>query len=140
MGQTDDDPRARLRAAQLRATPPRLAVLAHLDCQSSPLSHPELCEALAVQGWNRGTLHRTLRDLTRAGLVRKRDLGDHLWRYEVVGQGPGHDDHPHFLCTKCGAILCLLSVEVVASGKVPRALAMGTFDAQLHGICDKCLE
>ncbi|MEM6927015.1 MAG: transcriptional repressor [Myxococcota bacterium] len=138
-----DDPRARLRAVRLRATPPRIAVLAHLDRQRSPVSHPELCAALAPEGWDRGTLYRNLADLTRVGLVRKRDLGDHLWRYEVVERGPGQDEieHPHFLCTRCGAVACLPEFEVrVPSGDVPRALTLGTYQIQVHGVCDECLK
>lgn len=136
----DDDRRARLREVRLRATPPRVAVLAHLDRQTSPVSHPEVCAALAHRGWDRGTLYRNLADLTRAGLVRKRDLGDHLWRYEVVDQAGHDDDHPHFLCTTCGRVACLPTVEVrLPPAKLPRALTSGCFQLQVHGTCDSCL-
>lgn len=142
MGDTDADARARLREAQLRATPPRVAVLVHLSRQPSPISHPEVCAALVRGGWNRGTLHRTLSDLTRAGLVRKRDLGDHLWRYEIIDRAHGldEDEHPHFLCTRCGAVACLPAMEIeLPSVGVPRVLTMGRFQLQIHGICDDCL-
>lgn len=141
MGDAADDPKTRLRVAGLRATPARIAVLTHLDQRCSPVSHPELCAALCPRGWDRGTLYRNLADLTQAGLVRKSGLGDHLWRYEVVECEHDATDHPHFLCTRCGDVQCLPSVQIhPPSEGVPRVLATGPFEVRLHGICDACRE
>ena len=43
--------------------------------------------------------------LTDVGLASRRNLGDHLWRFERSGQDQ-HDDgaHPHFVCSECGVM------------------------------------
>lgn len=91
---------------------------------------------LAEGGWDRATLYRNLVDMTEAGLLRRVDHGDHVWRFELVESE--HDgSHPHFLCTACGEILCLPEIEVPTSG-LPRSIAGGEVVIQLRGLCDDC--
>lgn len=44
-----------------------------------------------------------------AGLLRRLELGDHVWRYEPTLSRDLHavSDHPHFVCTNCGRVKCL---------------------------------
>ena len=132
-----------LRDAGLRSTGPRLAVLRQLEGASRPVSHPELAEALAPEGFDRATLYRNLVDLTEAGLVRRGDLGDHVWRFERVRgrQGQHAEGHAHFTCTDCGSVECLpeeVTVKLSGAPGLPRAVSRRAVEVQLRGLCDSC--
>lgn len=142
-GQSADHLREEIRATGLRATSPRIAVLQNLIRSRTPVSHAELVAELAPKGWDRATIYRNLIDLTHAGLVRRTDMGDHLWRFELRDDGHDHaaNNHPHFICESCGDILCLPdeSVAIKASRGVPRALRRKGLEIQLKGRCDRCV-
>ncbi len=139
---SDTDLRETLRTHDLRATQSRLAVLRILHGQLSPSSHPEVTQALASNGWDRSTLYRNLTDMAAAGILRRVDLGDRVWRYELDDATPHHDgsDHPHFLCTACGDVSCLEEVDVTIGGSVPIAVSIGSVAIQLRGLCDVCTD
>lgn len=138
--------RATLRKAGLRSTAPRIAVLQWLSRTQSPVSHPELFEALADAGFDRATLYRNLIDLSEAGIVRRTDLGDHVWRYELRSSEDGHVGdssfgHPHFVCTGCGEVACLPGVAVrivTTSAETPRSVRSRKVAVQLSGRCNQC--
>jgi len=137
-----DELRSRIRAAGLRATAPRVAVLRSLLGAKAPQSHAELSEQLAPEGWDRATIYRNLIDLTEVGLVRRADLGDHVWRFETRSEGEGHreEDHPHFLCNECGDVVCLPGevVQIKPARGAPRALRRKGIEIQIRGRCDRC--
>jgi len=134
-----DDLPTKLRRAGLRKTAPRLAVLKELSHATSPMSHGEIAEALAPLGYERPTVYRNLMDLVGADLVRRTDLGDHVWRFELREGGAKHE-HPHFLCVDCGGISCLPdeSVRLVPPRGAPRAMRSRKIEVQLKGRCDAC--
>lgn len=131
-----------LREAGLRRTAPRIAVLQRLEAAVTPLSHGDIAERLAPVGFDRATVYRNLMDLVEAGLVTRADLGDHVWRFELVGgKGKQHSvEHAHFLCTDCGDVACLpdSAVKVVAVRGAPRAVGKASVEVQLKGLCDAC--
>jgi len=86
--QTLDELRSAVRAKGLRATPSRLAVLQLLRASETPMSHGDVADRLATEAWDRATIYRNLTDLAETGLVRRTDVGDHVWRFEAVS-----DDH-----------------------------------------------
>jgi Fur family transcriptional regulator, ferric uptake regulator len=132
----------RLRAAGLRSTAPRVAVLRELEAATAPMSHAELVEVLGEAGYDRVTIYRNLTDLTEAGLVVRADLGDHVWRFELKRETQSHQGtHPHFTCTDCGTVACLPeeAVRVTLERGAPKAVNARTVDIQLRGQCDDCL-
>jgi Fur family transcriptional regulator, ferric uptake regulator len=136
-----DDLKTQLRDADLRATAPRLAVLRCLHEAETPVSHAELADKLAPEGWDRATVYRNLNDLTDAGLARKRDLGDHVWRFELLRESDTHGDaHPHFVCDECGEVSCLPegSVEIKTTRNTPVRLKERVHEIQLKGRCERC--
>lgn len=136
---TDSALRAQLRRSGLRATRSRLTVLRLLHGAEAPTSHPELTERLADDGWDRATLYRNLVDMTEAGLLRRVDLGDHVWRFELAGRPHDSNAHPHFLCTSCGDVSCLPDLPLALEGSgLPRAVVDGQVSIQLRGLCDEC--
>src|SRR5688500_8997073 len=138
-GREPDALRRAIREAGLRATPARRAVLELLRGSAVPLSHGEVADRLVGAAWDRATIYRNLTDLAEAGLARRTDLGDHVWRFEAVAAGHGADPHPHFVCTSCGAIECLPDVELaLRKTRTPRAVRARAVEIQLRGLCDGC--
>ncbi len=122
-------------------TAARVAVLRCLCEATAPLTHSEVCDQLSALGFDRATLYRNLIDLTEAGLARRSDLGDHLWRFELAG-GDDHDEqnHAHFVCRECGDVSCLPedAFTVAAALDVPRAVRERAVEIQVRGLCNAC--
>lgn len=131
-----------IREHGLRATAPRIAVLKELSAARSPLTHAEVTAALAPAGFDRATVYRNLIDMAEVGLVRRADLGDHVWRFELAprkGVQP-RSEHAHFICSECGEVSCLPE-EAVTLRPVPgvaRALGERRLTVELRGVCDDC--
>jgi Fur family ferric uptake transcriptional regulator len=134
--------RQKLRDAGLRATLPRVSVLGHLTEAGTALSHAEVAEGLGSESIDRATVYRNLIDLSEAGLLRRIDLGDHVWRFAVAADNPVHTStaHPHFICSSCGSVACLpeSAVKVRSNRRTPRALRQQGLDIQIRGLCDVC--
>ncbi len=139
---TVEQVRKRIRDAGLRSTAPRIAVYLRLEEASTPISHSELADALDPQGFDKATVYRNLMDLTEAGIVARRDLGDHVWRFELLrlGQEAQHS-HPHFVCLTCGDVACLPGVTVTIkqtpTGKQATDLTHVN-EVLLKGVCGRC--
>ena len=135
--------RERLRGAGLRSTGARIAVLSVLERAQSPMSHAEVHDELDGEGFDRATIYRNLMDLTEVGLVSRSDVGDHVWRFELRGEGAAHPTaHAHFVCTDCGDVSCLpdevIRLVLSSRGRVPKALEEREFEVQVKGVCDRC--
>ena len=136
---TIDDLRTSVRAKGLRATPSRLAVLELLRTSDSPMSHGDVADRLSSSSWDRATIYRNLTDLAEVGLVRRKDLGDHIWRFEAIDNERDHE-HPHFVCTECGSVECLPDIELaVRRTRAPRAIKQRKVEVHVRGLCDACL-
>lgn len=136
--------RERVRSAGLRVTASRVAVLRRLWEARAPLTHAELADALAPEGWEAKTVHRNLTDLTEANLLRRADVGDHVWRFEVQRETAGavhaSRGHPHFVCGACGEVRCLPldAIRVSAGVGLPACVRRGAVEVQLKRRCDRC--
>ena len=133
--------REKIRAAGLRCTPGRVAVYEALLEAERPLTHSDLVAHMTSVGVDQATIYRNLVDLAEVGLLRRSDLGDHTWRFEVPRSGDPEGGHPHFVCIECGDIQCLTGVElsVTRSRNVPRALRKKDVELQIKGLCDNCI-
>ncbi len=136
-------PQDALRAAGLRVTSARLAVLAHLEDLDRPVSHADLSALPDLAERDQITLYRTLATLEEARLVHRVMGIDGVWRYAAQPRGragcPGN--HAHFLCTACGEMTCLLDQAMPRVDAPPGAeiegrhfLATGRCAACLAGV------
>ena len=82
-----------LRQAGLRATPARVATLTLMSQASKPLSHAEVTAELDGLAVDKATVFRNLNDLVSVNLLRRAELGDHVWRFELVNSA-GHECSP----------------------------------------------
>lgn len=130
-----------LERAGLRKTGPRLAVLDVLERAQTPLSHGDVAAELGGRGMDQATVYRNLIALTEAGLVRRTDVGDRVWRFERVRaeEAQGGHMHPHFVCIDCGSVSCLPGVDVQLEGMSPRIeVGRRPLEIQLRGVCLSC--
>jgi Fur family transcriptional regulator, ferric uptake regulator len=129
-----------LRAANLRSTTSRVAVLQFLAEAKTPLSHADVSDALVPTGYDKSTLYRCLVELADAGLLNRLDAGDHAWRFELrTGDAHEKGEHPHFMCLDCGKVTCLPDVEVrIAPSKAARESVGDVTEIFLKGHCKEC--
>lgn len=120
----------------LRATIPRCLIIDALQTIGHPVSHLELAEHLADAEIDLSTVFRNLVALADAGLVRRIELGDRIWRYEWIDPASGTDGHPHFVCSQCGQILCLADDGPIRLSMTPSSLQIQ--DVILRGLCAEC--
>lgn len=129
-----------LREAGLRGTPARIATLQILRGSEAPLTHGEVADQLQSSGIDKVTVLRNLTDLVHAGLARRAELGDRLWRYESLDPGESSDPHPHFLCIECGGVQCMDDVELTAASRKQSKTIGRVTEILLKGHCNGCLE
>jgi Fur family ferric uptake transcriptional regulator len=127
-----------LRAASLRVTQPRLAVLAVVQ------DHPHI-DTDAVIGRVRSdyanvshqTVYDVLRALTDAGLVRRIQPAGATARYESrVG-----DNHHHIVCRSCGAIAdvdCAVGDAPCLTASDDHGYVVDEAEVVYWGICPDC--
>ena len=132
--------REAIRATGLRATPARVATLDLLRQASSPLTHADVAEHLAQTGVDKATAFRTLNDMTEVGLLRRTELGDRVWRFEIVGEGEhNHGAHPHFVCTDCGQVSCLGDVKLTKKSMTSSEQIGTITEILVRGQCTNCV-
>ena len=131
--------RQKLRDRRLPVTRPRLLIAGAVFASEDHPSVTDLARRLRSAGEAIGTatLYRTLQLLVEMGLVRERDFGEGLSRYEPA-EASAHD---HLICERCGKV-----VEFPGD-RVERMLRV-TADEQhfqyrrhrvdVHGICQAC--
>lgn len=124
-----------VRAAGLRATGIRLDVYGVLAEAEHPLSHREVSERLPAL--DRVSVFRNLGALADAGLVRRLELGDHTFRFELA---EARHRHAHFTCRACGDVTCLDEVGLALPSDAPQRLSalLADADIQLRGLCEGC--
>ncbi len=132
--------KAWLREHGLRSTRWRCEVLRILWGASAPISHQELTEALGDTEIDRATVYRNLVTLVEAELVRRIDLGDHVWRFELT-ERQDHTkppQHPHFLCTVCGQVRCLDEIGMDVPSSDDSTFVASITDVVVRGFCQEC--
>ncbi|MGN6253073.1 MAG: Fur family transcriptional regulator [Marmoricola sp.] len=128
----------RLRAASLRVTRPRLAVLAAV--QDHPHADTEQVIAAVRAGVevSHQAVYDVLRALTDAGLVRRIQPAGSVARYEArVG-----DNHHHVVCRSCGAIAdvdCATGATPCLSASQDHGFAIDEAEVVYWGRCPDCV-
>jgi Fur family ferric uptake transcriptional regulator len=123
-------------------TPLREAVLRSIGDESRPLTVAEIKAAVRHQvSINKVTLYRILDLLVDRGLVKRLWARDRAFRYGI-GETRHHPDHPHFVCSRCGAMECL-EPDMLPMG-IKKFQTKGKriikhVDVRFEGICERCL-
>ena len=131
--------RQMIQATGLRATAARVATLLVLRDASAPLTHAEVSDRLAEHDIDKATVFRNLNDMVTANLLRRSELGDHAWRFEImVGGKQEHAPHPHFVCVDCGTVACMEEVELTNKSKTASSGFGQITEILLRGHCHDC--
>jgi Fur family ferric uptake transcriptional regulator len=128
-----------LRAASLRVTPVRMAILGHLLKVGCPVSHADLWKRKRIRSFNRVTVYRTLLTLQKNGIVHGVQGTDGAWRFcaHPFGQDRCPGNHPHFVCTRCRRMICLLG-QSMPFVQVPEGTEVEAKQFVVYGICAEC--
>jgi Fe2+ or Zn2+ uptake regulation protein len=134
---TVSDPIAALRAAGLRVTPQRLAVLRILEAQGGHRTADELAAALRMAGTPlpRASLYHALATMASAGAILVADAGPGTARYEVADAW-----HHHLVCRRCGAIIdvpCITGAKPCLDAALPGA-RIDEAQVIFRGLCATC--
>ena len=128
---------SRLRDGGLRATAPRVEVLAALEDLGGHRTAEEVHDVLAARGTGipRSSIYNVLTSLAEAGLALRADAGPGAVLYEVGGRW-----HHHFVCRVCGRVS---DVECVTGERpcLTPSTDVGVVDeAQVifRGTCTEC--
>ncbi|WP_010584209.1 Fur family transcriptional regulator [Schlesneria paludicola] len=123
----------------LRTTAARLAVMHWLGRAKSPATHADIAASLVPLGFDKATVLRNLTDLVEAGLVTRKELGDHVWRFELRDDShPDGCEHPHFICVDCGSVTCLHKFELPKSSMKSIASVGKITEVLIRGHCQLC--
>lgn len=136
----ENELRTLLKSHQMRVTTVRMAVLKTLHDHESPMTHEQIMESLASGSYDKASVWRLLSELAEKGLLRRMDLGDRVWRYELLDACRAVDaSHAHFLCNQCGDVACLPPLEIrTRGGELPAALKRAEFTVRVEGVCGDC--
>jgi Fur family transcriptional regulator, ferric uptake regulator len=140
MSLTRHDAKALLRAAGLRSTAPRVALLRLLAEAERPLSHGEVAERLG-DTWDQATHYRNLVKLTDSGLVRVASEARGRLRYALPdGDGAAPHAHAHFVCDDCGTVECLPEAVVELPPVTQSGASLARAEVQVTGRCTGCAD
>ncbi|MDR1817165.1 MAG: transcriptional repressor [Puniceicoccales bacterium] len=127
----------RLRAAGLRLTKPRRAMLRALADAGAPVSVEEVHRALAGAA-DLVTVYRGMEDFARVGVVRRHPLesGKNLWALEAAGGA----HHHHVICRECGHADELDGCEAAKFESAARRLGYRDVSHvfEIYGVCPSC--
>lgn len=131
------DPAGRLRAAGLRVTRGRLAVVEALERRGGHRTADEVAREVAAAGGAipRASLYHALAALVAGGVVLVADAGPGTTRYEVAGTW-----HHHLVCRACGAVVDVPCVRGERPCLEPDLPGMAVDEAQVifRGLCPAC--
>ncbi|MHC5795279.1 Fur family transcriptional regulator [Lacisediminihabitans sp. FW035] len=124
-----------LRAAGLRVTPGRIAVLSALG--EHPHSTAETLRVASAAGLSIQSVHNVLADLTAARMIRRIEPDGSAALYERrIG-----DNHHHVVCSGCGVVADVDCVHGDAPCLTPgntAGYAIDTAEITFWGLCPLC--
>jgi Fur family transcriptional regulator, stress-responsive regulator len=131
-------PAAQLRAAGLRVTAPRVAVLTALNAQG----HSDVDELVRLSRAELGTLsnqavYDMLRAFVAAGLVRRIEPAGHPALFETRTG----DNHHHVVCRNCGLIAdvdCAVGERPCLTPSQVHGFVLDEAEVTYWGICPRC--
>lgn len=131
-----------LKSHHLSVTEARLRILELFLGAGGALSHGEV-EKAGGMAFDRVTVYRTLQSFVEKGIIHTIPTSDNSVRYalcrETCNEEHHHDDHVHFVCERCGRIICLDRVSVPAV-RLPEGFLPSQTQMIVNGICDLCQE
>jgi Fe2+ or Zn2+ uptake regulation protein len=132
---TKKEASARLRAAGLRVTEPRIAVIRALEGKRTHPTVPQVHALVQVElpRIPEITVYRTLNTLSQAGLLVGIHGSSRGWRCD-----PDTTQHAHAVCRECGEVWDMPIESQVVFGPSPEGFLTAGTEVTLFGLCRKC--
>lgn len=129
----------RLRAAGLRVTGPRLAVLTAVQGEGQHMDAQEIASAVRKRLGTLSTqaVYDNLNALVEAGLVRRIQPAGHPARYEARVR----ENHHHVVCRECGAtadVDCAVGAAPCLQPSVDHGFTIEEAEITFWGLCPAC--
>lgn len=138
MHTSDAEPRAMLRAAGLRVTAPRIAVLnavasrPHSDADTVAVAVREALGSVSTQA-----VYDVLHACVRAGILRRIEPAGSAARYETrIG-----DNHHHLVCRDCGTVVdvdCAVGAAPCLEPVDDHGFTVDEAEVVFWGLCPVC--
>ncbi len=129
---------ARLRAAGLKVTPQRIAIIRELAGDPTHPTAQELYDRLrpSMPSMSFATVYNTLASLAEAGLCASRSVTAGGARFD-----PNTEPHDHAVCDRCGAVHDVPHAAPRGQGKksrVPEGFSVRAVERIYRGLCASC--
>lgn len=129
-----------LKKNQLSVTGSRKKILELFLQSNGALAHSDI-EKKTGEKFDRVTVYRTLQSFLDKGIIHTIPTSDNSIRYALCkddcSNGHHHDNHVHFVCSKCSNTVCLDHVTIPAV-KLPVGFKASEFQMVVNGICKSC--
>ncbi len=129
-----------LKTNGLSITEGRKTILQLFINSKGGLAHADI-EKQTGELYDRATVYRTLQTFTDKGLIHLIPTTDNSICYALCKEdcvaGHHHDNHVHFICTKCQKAICLDDVTV-PDVKLPKGFEPAQSQMIVKGLCSNC--
>ena len=130
-----------LKRNQLSVTESRAKILELFLRQEGALAHADI-EKKSGAGFDRVTVYRTLQTFVEKGIIHTIPTTDNSVLYALCKdectEGHHHDQHVHFICSRCSSTRCLEDITV-PDVKLPAGYSVTQVEVVVNGICKECL-
>jgi Fur family ferric uptake transcriptional regulator len=128
-----------LRRKHLSITDSRKKILSLFLTNKDALAHADI-EKKAGEKFDRVTVYRTLQTFVEKGIVHTIPTADNAILYALCKdceEDHHHDDHVHFVCSKCNTTICLDDI-VSPEINLPQGYVAENVQVVINGICKDC--
>ncbi|MEO5682017.1 MAG: Fur family transcriptional regulator [Chitinophagaceae bacterium] len=131
-----------LKRNQLSITDSRSKILELFLQHNGALAHADI-EKKSGAGFDRVTVYRTLQTFVEKGIIHTIPTADNAVLYALCKdectEGQHHDQHVHFVCSKCSNTICLDDITV-PEVRLPNGYQVTGVAVVVNGICKACRE
>jgi Fur family ferric uptake transcriptional regulator len=121
-----------------RVTRGRVQILAMLMAEQRAVAHHEIEQRLRDKHrLDRVTLYRVLEWLNEKGFVHKVVSDNRVWRFRA-NRHVHPDQHAHFECMGCTAVICLDEIKVEYNRPLPAGYRSQQVELTVKGLCAEC--
>ena len=125
-----------LKRKHLSVTDSRKKILSLFLNSNDALAHGDI-EIKAGEKFDRVTVYRTLQTFVEKGIVHTIPTADNSIRYALCKdceEGHHHDDHVHFVCTRCQKTICLDDI-ISPNIQLPEGYVANNVQVVINGVC-----
>lgn len=129
-----------LKRNRLSVTESRMKILNLFIANNGALAHGDI-EHKAGERFDRVTVYRTLQTFVEKGILHIIPTSENTIKYALCRndcfEGKHHDNHIHFVCTKCLKTECLDDF-VIPAVRIPKGYTASNVEIVVNGVCKDC--